>query len=88
MNDDRKKLSVQEAITMLPDGDTIHVISNDAPGILIGADWPREDVISEFEISQLELAGPVAKSSGHGIAMLNKNGRWFVETKQAEELED
>lgn len=79
---DRVFLTAEEALAMLPDGEYIHVLDNPHPGVISGADWKRDDVLSLIENNICELAGPMATSMGHGLAVGGDDGVWFVQTKE------
>lgn len=64
MNDDQVILSADEAIAMLPDSDTIHTFRQPAPGMLVGADWSRDEMIAHIGFHGTELAGPTATEVG------------------------
>lgn len=70
---DIKQLTVEEALSVLPNGETIHCfVSN---GILLGADWSREDVekyIKESETRQ--IGGPMCRGMGHGLVVYSEGG--------------
>lgn len=81
----RKFVTVEQGMSALPDGDTIHTFYNPG-GTLVGADWPRSDVQQAMERAELiELAGESAKALEHGIAIIPRNCKYlrevlFVET--------
>lgn len=84
----KRTLSEEEAISILPDGQEIHTqIQNGL--MLIGADWSREDIIDKIQKSDIrEVTGPYARAMGHGLALYNKNAKFqsdilFVETDKA-----
>jgi hypothetical protein len=79
---DRKFLTPEAAEAMLPDGDTVHTILNGTPGVLIGADWDRQNVLDLFRTYKPEIAGPMARGMNHGIAVMRGTDRLFVETKK------
>lgn len=75
----RTKLELEEAMKMIPNTDTIHVFRN-PNGMLIGADWSREEVIDLIKQYGAELSGEQATRMGHGLAV--NDGAWcFIETK-------
>lgn len=77
MNKGRIKLSVEEAIACLPDGDTIHTFI--AHGFLAGADWSREAVLDHIkEHNGAEIGGPFMRRMKHGIC-LDPTRRLFCE---------
>jgi hypothetical protein len=78
---DRKFLTTEEAAAMLPDGDDIHVFLNSNSGVMIGADWRRHQVIELFNEHKPEIAGPMARASGHGIAVMRGTDRLFIATR-------
>jgi len=66
---------------MLPDGDTIHTFRQPAPGMLVGVDWDREEVIAHIGFHGAELSGPTAIDLGHGLVIHDLVGPLFVATK-------
>ena len=88
-------ITEQQAINILPKGETIHTFYNAAFG-LFGADWSREEIIDKIKCSSFrELTGEQAKSMGHGLALYDETAKFqsdilFVETDEAalEELEN
>lgn len=79
----RVKLTVDEAVAVLPNSPKIHVYAyNPSHSMtLIGADWDRDDVLKCFEQCDVELAGENAISIGHGIGFYDEYGNpHFVET--------
>lgn len=93
MSEKRHFLTVDEAISILPDGDSIHTFRD--AFILIGADWSQEDIIDEIKKSdRREITGPGARGSGHGLAVYPPHAIYhsdilFVETdkKRLDELD-
>jgi hypothetical protein len=75
---DRKFITLDEAIAMLPEGKTIHCFKSPGMNMLVGADWDREEVLKHLKAGKPELAGPIAVSMGHGLAC----GLAFFETKK------
>ena len=69
----KKIISAEEAIALLPTGETVHTFYN-APFGLIGADWDRKDIIETLKKADniLELTGEVARSLDHGICVYVK----------------
>lgn len=80
-------LTKDQAISVLPEGDSIHTFYNPGFG-LIGADWSREDIIEKIESSEIiELTGKIARSMGHGICVYNHDTKYqsdilFIETDE------
>jgi len=80
-------ITTEQAISVLPDGDTVHTFYNPGFG-LVGADWSKEDITDKLRRSDIiELTGPVARGMGHGMCVYNKDTKWqsdilFVETDE------
>lgn len=80
-------LTKEQAISVLPNGGTIHTFYNPGFG-LVGADWELDDILDKIEKSDIvELAGQVARGMGHGICAYNKDTKWqsdilFIETDE------
>jgi len=81
-------ITVDQAISVLPDGDTVHTFYNPSFG-LIGADWSKADITDKLHNSDIiELTGPGARGMGHGICAYNKDAKYqsdvlFIETDEA-----
>lgn len=80
-------ITTEQAISILPDGDTIHTFYN--PGLgLIGADWSKADIIDKLRNSDtIELTGPGARGMGHGMGAYSKDAKYqsdilFIETDE------
>lgn len=69
---------------MLPDGETIHTFVNPA-GMLVGADWTREQVIEAIQQFGAELSGGMATRMNHGMVLFRgdriRSNALFIETK-------
>lgn len=82
---ERRYLTLEEAISILPDGDEIHTQIQKGM-VFIGADWSRDEIIDKIKKCQIrEVTGPVARGMGHGLALYNKDAKYqsdilFVET--------
>ena len=83
----KKFLTKGQALSVLPDGETIHTFLNPGFG-LVGADWSREDIIEKIQNSDIiELTGEMARSTGHGMCAYNNDTRYhddilFIETDE------
>ena len=78
----RFKLTTDEAVSILADGDEVHVFSNPGAGMLLGADWSRADVLREIAENKPELTGPTMAEMGHGLC-INLKRRLFAATDPA-----
>lgn len=70
-DDERKALTFEEAIAMLPSGDMIHTFVQVGP-VLVGADWARERIYEAIRKYGIELAGRAATGSGHGLVIIRE----------------
>lgn len=78
---ERVKLSLSDAVKMLPEGDTIHTFRS-GRAMLIGADWSRIQIITAMEKFGVELSGPSATFMNHGLVLKDETGHLFIETKR------
>ena len=84
----KKYLTKEEAISVLPQGESIHTFYNPGFG-LVGADWSREDIIDKIQKSDIiELAGKKARGMNHGICVYDKDTKHlsvilFIETDES-----
>lgn len=84
---DRRYLTYDEAVSILPDGEYVHTFINGGFG-LIGADWSREDILDKLSKSDvIELTGKQARSMNHGMAAYNNDAKYqsdilFIETNE------
>lgn len=82
---ERRYLTADEAIGLLPDGEEIHTQVQQGM-VFFGAHWSREDIIDKIRKSDVrEITGPRARRMGHGLALYNNDVKWqseilFVET--------
>ena len=83
----KKYITPEQAISVLPDGDSVHTFYNPGFG-LVGADWSRADIEDKLKASDIiELTGPVARRMGHGICAYSKNAIYqsdilYIETDE------
>lgn len=86
MEEERKILTKEQAIALLPDKDFIHTFVG-IPNVLIGTDWEREEIIDAINSHTCEVGGQMCRALGHGLAVMRKGDPLFVETKKGA-LED
>ena len=79
MQEERVKLTKDQAIAMLAPEGQIHTFRQAGPAIL-GADWDREDIIKAIEKHPPELSGKQATAMQHGMVLLDEHGYLFIET--------
>jgi hypothetical protein len=76
-------VSIDAALAMLVEGETVHAFSNPGVGLLIGADWDRDDVEKAIrEFGGAWVTGDMAQGMKHGIAVEQDGRIYFFETKQ------
>ena len=81
-------ITAEQAISVLPDGDSVHTFYNSKFG-LISADWGKEDITKKLRRSDIiELTGPTARGMNHGICAYSKDAKYqsdvlFIETDEA-----
>lgn len=75
-------MTYDEAIKYLPDGPQIHTFRNSAAGLLLGADWEREDLLATMRKYAVLPTGPGARAMRHGLALRDDQGVLFIETKE------
>lgn len=81
MNKEKTFIDYEEAVSMLPDSETIHTFVNPGVGMLVGADWDRKDILKAFETHRPCLTGPQATAMKHGLSFWDGTRNVFVETK-------
>lgn len=77
----RRAVTYAAAVKMLPTGDRIHTFRS-GPFALIGADWNRPELLAAIKEFGCELSGPQARAAGHGLALIDRTGPLFIETKR------
>ena len=69
MDNDRVMLTPEQAESMLAEGDTVHTFLNPG-GILLGADWNRQEAVDLIKSShQREIGGSMCQSMGHELVV-------------------
>ncbi|CDC05041.1 putative uncharacterized protein [[Clostridium] leptum CAG:27] len=88
MADKKIYITAEQAISVLPDGDSVHTFYNPGFG-LVGADWSKPDIVGKLYSSDIiELTGPGARGMSHGICAYSKGAKFqgdilFIETDEA-----
>lgn len=83
--ENRTFISYEEAVSLLPDGDVIHTFRSSNSGIILGADWDRENLLNAIKTYKPELSGKIATKLGHGLCIIDEVGHLFIETKRNED---
>ena len=83
MSDDTKViLTTEEALSMLPDGDSIHTFRSNHM-CLIGADYERVELIKKIKENQCEIGGDQCQKMNHGLVVwTSKNDPLFLECRE------
>lgn len=80
MSDDKIILTAAEAESLLADGDEIHNFINPQDSVLVGCDYERAHAIAGLRAAKrIELAGEIARSMKHPIAVWDDLGVSFFE---------
>lgn len=80
-DDERVSISVTEAVERLKVIDGFVHTFRSAPGFLIGADWPLDELRKAMEEYGVEEAGDMARAVHHNLVLIDKVGPLFLETK-------
>lgn len=81
MNDDKKQISFDDAVKLLPDGDTVHTFRQTDFAIL-GADHKRETLLDAMRKAQdIDVTGEQAQAMNHGLAIHDEHGWLFIATR-------
>jgi hypothetical protein len=90
-SDNKILLTADEAISLLPSGETVHNYVNNVSGMFIGCDYDRADAEKHIrEAVQREIGGDGCKSMKHALVVWSSNTRMsFFETDmvKVDELE-
>lgn len=71
----RKILTIEQAIDILPQNDKIHCFVNAEFG-LIGADWDKEKVVETLKEAEfVEIGGEQCKALKHALICIPKNAK-------------
>ena len=75
-------LTPGEAMSVIAPGDQVHCFANNAVGMLIGADWDRDDVQEAMDAAKnIQIAGGMARRMKHGVVLPDK--RLFFATDES-----
>ena len=80
MSDEKVFLSYEQAVSLLPDGDDMHVFLN-PNGMLLGADWSRKAVLDILHKGECQIGGDMCISMGHGLVCTCDGRYHFVKTR-------
>jgi hypothetical protein len=87
MDKEKVMVSFKEAKKRLPKGDMVHTFRQSGPA-LIGADWPKKDVLAVMKKHEVSETGPHAQATNHGLAITDESGYLFIATKPKEEADE
>lgn len=60
MSDEREPVTYEQAVMMIGDSERIHTFRNPAAGMMLGADWDRDQILEAIKKHGVELSGPMA----------------------------
>ena len=83
MNEEKRVLTKEEALAMLPFKKDIHIYRNPKTDILMGFDIDRKTIIEKINKHKVEATGEQAQEMGHGMALYDEYGWMFIETVTA-----
>lgn len=70
-----------DAVKRLRANGPIHTFRQGGGLMLVGADWPREELLAAMMAAPaIEETGKLASSMGHGLAIMDGHGWLFIET--------
>lgn len=84
MKEQRIWLTAEQAKSLLSKSKFIHTFRSD-PGVLVGADWRRAELIKlidKLPAEHIEIGGEMCKNMGHGLVIYS-GGPLFVEVDKA-----
>ena len=84
MDDERCKLTEEEAILMITENELVHTFRGTGPAI-VGCSHERELIIELIKKHGAELSGSMATTMGHGIVLKDEHGWLFIETRKEDE---
>lgn len=88
MNEDKKIVSFEEAVKLLPTTERVHTFRQAGMAIL-GADHDRERLLSAMKAApEIQVTGPAAQAVKHGLAIHDKSGWLLIEAANAEPSPD
>lgn len=82
---ERKTVTFEEAVKLLPAGERIHTFRQAGP-MMLGADHTREGLLAALKAAPaIEITGPGAQAMKHGLAIHDDHGVLFIEAGNADE---
>jgi len=92
MKQEKIFLTAEQAIGLLSNEEDIHTFRS-WTGILIGADWSRNELIRSFQSAgneDIQIGGDQCKAMGHGLVLFTGNDPLFIEVdkEKLQKLED
>ncbi len=82
METERVIVPFDEAVAMLPEGESIHTFRQSVNGILLGVSIGRERLLDLMRSRRVELTGDLATRMGHGLALTDDQGFLFIATRR------
>ena len=81
MKEEKIFLTPDEAKALLSDEESIHTFRSDLINVLVGCDWPKDEIIKAIDNNpdKIEIGGSACKAMGHGLVIWTGKTPLFVE---------
>lgn len=88
MEDEKKTLPFDEAVKLLPPGETVHTFRQSG-WMMLGADHQRDKLLEAMKAApEIQVTGPSAQAMKHGLAIHDDTGWLFIEAANAEAVKE
>jgi len=83
MSSDRLTIPFEEAVKLLPEGESIHTFMNPAAAVLVVADWSRARILQVLhQAEEIHVTGEQAQAMGHGLCVKFKGDWLFIKAAE------
>jgi hypothetical protein len=84
MSENREFISVEKALKLIGRKKTVHVFLNPRVDVLIGADWPMDDIKNLLSSAEtIEIGGEHCVRMGHSVVVTKDREHYFLESKKS-----
>lgn len=83
MSKEKVIVPFKEAKKRLTSGPMVHTFRQSG-FTMLGADWPKKDVLAIMKKHEISETGPMAQGMNHGLAITDDRGHLFIATKRKE----
>lgn len=78
---ERELIDLGAALLRIPAGERVHTFRNPGVGMLLGADWDRDELVAAMtEAPEILVTGAQAQAVNHGLAISYNGSMLFIET--------